>query len=210
MPKLYSNLVCPFAHRSRLALTLKQVAYECVEVELKDMPQWYKDISPNHSVPLLENEGRRIWESAIIDEYVDEAFEGPALLPKDPYLRARARLAIDWVGAQLLPMFYKAMRGQLENVEEELDRVRKGLEETMVGDGRFWLGAEPSLADVAIYPWFEREAVLKHYHGIEISTTPRLKQWKAAMEALPAVQRERHPAEAYISAYARYAPAPVS
>ena len=208
MIKLYSNKVCPFAHRSRLALALKGIEHELIEVSLRPMPDWYKEISPNQCVPLLEHDGRQIWESSIIGEYVEDAFPGNPLLPRDPYLRARARIALDLAGGKLIPLFYKVMRGEAEGSPADLLRQElTALEGTMVGDGPFWVGSEPSLADVGIYPWFERDSVLHHYHGLRLDASERLNRWRDAMKALPAVQREANEPEVYIEAYQQYAPA---
>jgi glutathione S-transferase len=207
-PKLDSNPVCPFAHRSRLALAIKEVDHELVYVDLKEMPQWYKDICPTASVPMIEHLGQRIWESAIINEYVEDAFSGPELLPRDPYLRARARLAIDSAGTLLIQPFYKALKGELENPKEQFAEMQHKLVETMAGDGPFWVGDKPGLADIAIYPWFERAIVLKHYHGLELNASPRLEAWQKAMAALPAVQKEAGDPQSFIEGYSKYAPAP--
>ncbi len=108
MLKLYTAQVCPFAHRCRLALALGHLEHERVEIDLADMPDWYRHISPNQKVPLLEHNGHRIWESAIINEYLADVFSDRGLLPHDPLLRVKFRLAVDWAGNHLIPTFTKS------------------------------------------------------------------------------------------------------
>jgi glutathione S-transferase len=55
-------------------------------------------------VPSLEHDGFWLGESSAIIEYVDEAFEGPPLLPRDRRERARARQVMAWIRSDLLPL----------------------------------------------------------------------------------------------------------
>ena len=89
--RLFSARACPFAHRTRLVLAEKGLDFELVEIDLKNKPEWFSTVSSYGKVPALEHQGRRFVESAIVNEYLDEAFPEPALLPKAPWARALAR-----------------------------------------------------------------------------------------------------------------------
>lgn len=209
MLKLYTAQVCPFAHRCRLALSFAGLDHERVEIDLANMPDWYRHISPNQKVPLLEHEGHKIWESAIISEYLADIFPVKALHPPEPLLRAKSRLAIDWASNHLIPTFYQVLR----NAEEAVARMTQAIAEAplwMSVEGPFWLGDHPCLADSGIYPWFERWGVLQHYRDLKIDFPPRLEAWVEAMRSHPAVQAESSPTDFYLKPYARYVtPAPV-
>lgn len=197
--KLYTNRLCPFAHRSRLVLREKGLRYLPVEIDLKNMPEWYRALSPNQKVPLLElDDGQLVWESAIIGEYLEEAYPTPALLPEQPMQRARYRLALDQLGNTLLPAFY----GVLRNGEgpERLLEALDALEAHDWQGGPYWLGSQASLADFNAYPWFERLPLVETLTWDE-ARWPRLTHWKKTMATRPAVIAEAGSPEEYRAAY---------
>ena len=205
MLKLYTAQVCPFAHRCRLALALGHLEHERVEIDLADMPDWYRHISPNQKVPLLEHNGHRIWESAIINEYLADVFSDRGLLPHDPLLRVKFRLAVDWAGNNVIPTFYQILRNEQPDAADKMHKAIADMPVWMALDGPFWLGEEPSLADAAIYPWFERWLVLEHYRDFKADWPARVETWLQAMREHPVVQQEAGDTQRYITAYARYA-----
>ncbi|MGY8997339.1 MAG: glutathione S-transferase family protein, partial [Alphaproteobacteria bacterium] len=86
--KLISAEVCPYAQRTRLVLQEKDISHEVVEINLRDKPDWFADVSPYSKVPVLVHGDHTIWESTIINEYLDEVFDGPRLVPQDAADRA--------------------------------------------------------------------------------------------------------------------------
>src|SRR5882724_11034895 len=72
--QLYTFQLCPFAHRVRLTLAEKRLAAELIEIDLKNKPAGFSKISPYGKVPLLQHGDVKIWESTIINEYLDEVF----------------------------------------------------------------------------------------------------------------------------------------
>jgi glutathione S-transferase len=99
--EIYSAALCPFAHRSRLTLSEKGIPFKLVEIDLLNKPTNFDKISPYGKVPVLKHGDNRVWESAIINEYLDEAFPEPALLPKQPIQRAHARIWINFADTRL-------------------------------------------------------------------------------------------------------------
>ena len=94
-PTLYDDHESPCCKKVRLAFGEKGVAFEKHNVALnkgEEHTEAFRKINPKGLVPVLEHAGRYIPESAVIAEYIEETFEGPPLLPADPYWRARARL----------------------------------------------------------------------------------------------------------------------
>ena len=71
--KLYSSNSCPFAHRSRLMLYEKGINFELIEIDLKNKPDWFASVSLYTKVPALEQGDVRIYESAIVNEYIDRS-----------------------------------------------------------------------------------------------------------------------------------------
>lgn len=204
MLKLYTAEICPFAHRCRLALRLADLPHERGEIDLASMPDWYRQLSPTGNVPLLQHDDHILWESAIINEYLAEAFPHAPLQPAEAWKRARSRLAVDWAGNHLIPGFYQVLRNQ-EQATEKLTQALLDGPRWMSEEGPFWLGQQPLLVDLAIYPWFERWPVLAHYRGWDQPFPPRVQQWLDAMRAHPVVQAEAGPVELFVRGYARYA-----
>jgi glutathione S-transferase len=68
--EIYSAVLCPFAHRSRLTLIEKGVPFNLIEIDLQNKPANFGEISPYGKVPMLKHRNHRVWESAIINEYL--------------------------------------------------------------------------------------------------------------------------------------------
>ena len=207
--KLYGANVCPFVHRARLALAEKGLDHEYVAIDLRNKPHWYHDVLPSGKVPLLEHAGNRIWESAVVCEYLEESFPSPALLPDDPGARAMARIWIDWASSALVPAFYKLLKSQdaseHSSLKDELSAVLAKLDGEL--EGKTWvLGEELSLADLEIYPWFERLPMLEHYRAYSLpAELKNLKRWRDALAARDAVKTIAEKPEFYIDQYRSYA-----
>ena len=88
--ELISHKLCPYVHRAAIALHEKRVPFERREIDLKNKPAWFNQLSPYGKVPLLLAEGQALFESAAILEFLDET-QPPSLLPADPFARAHQR-----------------------------------------------------------------------------------------------------------------------
>ncbi|HEY9799646.1 MAG TPA: glutathione S-transferase family protein [Leptolyngbyaceae cyanobacterium] len=212
--KIYSAVTCPYAHRTRLVLQEKGIDFELNEIDLQNKPANFTDISPYGKVPALVHGDKRVWESAIINEYLDEVFPHPPLLPKNPIDRAQARIWIDFANTRLVPAFSNLLRNpdsqKQEEAKNELYKHLEFIENEAFGklslNGPYWFGESVSLVDFTFYPWFERWPALKQYRGFGIPAEfTRLRQWKHALKELDSVKAIAHPKEFYIEKYARFA-----
>src|ERR1700682_5290501 len=97
---LISHDLCPYVQRAVIALAEKGVAFERIDIDLADKPDWFKAISPLGKIPLLRVGEAVIFESAVIVEYLEETQPNP-LHPADPLQRARHRAAIEFASAIL-------------------------------------------------------------------------------------------------------------
>lgn len=208
---LYSATVCPFAQRTRMLLAERVVDFELVEVDLNAPDSKFLELSPHAKVPLLVHDGHRIWESSIINEYLDEVLPGPRWLDSDPVVKAHTRTWIDYFNTQFVPSFYKLLLAQRPELQTELtgrllDRLKfmeSGLAES---GGPWWMGSAPSLADLALYPFMERMCVLNHYRNFHLpASCARLSSWFDRFRGRASARATGHSVAFFIERYAAYA-----
>jgi glutathione S-transferase len=203
---------CPFAQRTRMVLLEKRVDFSLTEIDLDAKPAWFLEISPYAKVPVIRHGDAVVWESAVINEYLEEVFPEPALLPRDALQRAQARVWIDFANTRMVPHVYKMMLRQ-DSEGQELHRRRlteavlameQGLRE--LSNGPFWFGAEPGLVDFTFFPHVQRFVALEHYRGFKIPAhCERLVTWRAAMLDRPSVEATRPSDALLIKNWAKYA-----
>ena len=89
----YGDSLCSM--KTRLCLLEKEVEFESHFVDLMNwehLTDSYKKLNPNSVVPTIVHDGTPIIESTVINQYIDEVFEGPSLTPGDPVARAKMRV----------------------------------------------------------------------------------------------------------------------
>ena len=210
--ELFSARVCPYAHRTRLVLMEKGIDFELIEIDLQNKPERFLAVSAYGKVPALVHEGVSIYESAIVNEYLDEVFPEPAFMPKDPATRALVRIWIDYCDDHFLDDHYAALKNQDEakagEWKEKIDRHLRFIESGMrdlSAEGPYWLGEKVSLLDFSYYPFFERLPAWEHHRGLGLpDDCERLRGWLAAMLERPMVKSIANPPDYYIERYARY------
>jgi RNA polymerase-associated protein len=162
MMNLYSGTTDPFSHRCRIVLYEKGMDFEIIDVDLYNKPEDIAVINPYNRVPVLVDRDLVLYDANIINEYIDERFPHPQLMPPDPILRARAR--------QLLHTFEKELFAHIDALEKNIKGVEKNrahVRDQLVQltpiftKQKFMLGDEFSMLDVAIAPLLWR---LEHYN----------------------------------------------
>jgi glutathione S-transferase len=210
--RLYTFGLCPYAHRVRLALAEKSLKADQIEIDLKNKPAEFLDISPHGRVPLLIHDGFRVWESAIILEYLEEAFPRHPLMPADPAARAEARLWIEFANNRLFAathalIFTTDAAARRQRVAEMEESIRFLEREAMGKPKRrpYLLGEDLTLADIALYPWFEQVATLQRFSEFRMPAECKgVRAWQAAVAARPATRSCARPDDWYAEGYQRY------
>ncbi|HEY9459481.1 MAG TPA: glutathione S-transferase N-terminal domain-containing protein [Paralcaligenes sp.] len=169
MMVLYSGTTCPFSQRCRFVLFEKGMDFEIRDIDLYNKPEDIDVMNPYGQVPILVERDLILYESNIINEYIDERFPHPQLMPADPVMRARTRLFLYNFEKELfVHVSVLETRGDVN--PKELDRARQNIRERlsqlapMLLKNKYMLGDEFSMLDVAVAPLLWR---LDHY-GIEL------------------------------------------
>jgi stringent starvation protein A len=165
MMNLYSGTTDPFSHRCRIVLYEKGMDFQVIDVDLFNKPEDIAVINPYNRVPVLVDRDLVLYESNIINEYIDERFPHPQLMPPDPIMRARARQLLFTLEQELFSQV-DALEKNLKAAEKARIHVRDRLGElsAIFTKQKHMLGEEFSMIDVAIAPLLWR---LEHY-GIEL------------------------------------------
>lgn len=194
---LYTAIPCNFCQRVKIALAVKGVSFETVEIDLVRRPDWFRQKASGGSVPLLETDEGAFHGSAIINEYVEERWPEPPMLPGEPAARAAARMFIDWWNRKgpTAPYEERLMNVRPEReaaVEQALVHALEECEARLAARGYaggYWHGQALGLVDAAAAPVFVRFAGLRHFHGFEIpDALGRVRAWHDALLADPQVQ----------------------
>jgi glutathione S-transferase len=172
-----------------MTLREKEVDYEIDYIDLSDRPDWFVELSPLGKVPVLEvtrEDGSKVvlFESAVINEFLDEATEG-SMLPADSLDRAHSRAWIEFGNAVLSDAFSitsakdeTALTKDLVKLGKKLDRL-----EREIGTGPFFLGAEVSLVDAAFTPALQRLFWANEIHPVMaiFEGRPKVARWWSAL-----------------------------
>lgn len=166
MMTLYSTITCPFSHRCRIVLHEKDMDFQVIDVDPNSKSEDLAVMSPYGKAPVLVERDLVLYESNIINEYIDDRFPHPQLMPADPVMRARARLLLFRFEQELF-CHIDAFEG---SDQKAIDKARTVVAENLAmispvfEKQKFMLGDEFSMLDVAIAPLLWR----LEYFGIKL------------------------------------------
>jgi glutathione S-transferase len=188
---LYDAMPSANSDRVKVVLHEKGLAYERITLNLanKDQkrPEFLK-LNPYGKVPVINDSGRVLFESCIINEYLDEQYRNPPLMPTDAYLRARGRILVDYA-LNYMHEPYWALRGEMMKKEADRDvsvlqEKRQTLRALMLyleealAEKSYFLG-EFSLIDIDILPRLMR---MESYGALPTPELPKLTAWLKKMK----------------------------
>ena len=167
MMVLYSGNTCPFSQRCRLFFR-KGMDFEIRDIDLYHKPEDINVMNPYGEVPILVERDLVLYESNIINEYIDERFPHPQLMPPDPVERARARLTLFNLEREIF-VHVKTLEDR-NSTEEQREAARQKIRDSLVGlapvvaKRKYLNGDEFSMLDIALAPLLWRLS----YYGIEL------------------------------------------
>jgi glutathione S-transferase len=192
---IYDYPGCLFGRKVRIVLAEKELSFDSVQVDLAKGQQRsdeFRRLNPFGKVPVLVDESSIVYESTIINEYLNDEYpHPPELLPEDSGERARVRLLVDFADrAFTLPVMAleresKAADKDDTRVQAARDAITKALQmlERELA-GREYLGADFSLADVAFAP----ALLMLPQVGINVDASlPNVTAWRARLLQRPSI-----------------------
>jgi RNA polymerase-associated protein len=165
MMNLYSGTTDPFSHRCRIVLYEKGMDFQVIDVDMFNKPEELAAVNPHNRVPVLVERDLVLYEPNIINEYIDERFPHPQLMPPDPIMRARARQLLSGMEREIF-CFIEPIEKNLKSADKAKKEIGARLSELtpIFSKQKFMLGDDFSMLDVAVAPLLWR---LDHY-GIDL------------------------------------------
>jgi glutathione S-transferase len=188
-PKLYNTQRCPYARRTRMVLHEKQIDFDVYEVDLSNKSEEFLSVSPYGKVPVLVVDGTSLYESNIVNEYLDEVRETPRLMPEDPKGRALARSWMAFADDYFFPAVFRIRMGsQWGFSEEQVQEAREKLQDALSRlerqlEGKEYLMGEYTLADIAHAGNFHRLRELAERGDVPLQKHPNVAAWMERLES---------------------------
>jgi glutathione S-transferase len=167
----------------------KGVDFETYEVDLANKSQEFLSVSPTGKVPVIVVDGDSIYESNVVNQYLDEVTDEPKLMPGDPKRRAYARIWMAFADTDFFPAVFVASVGRdrgfpearISEAFEKLKAALQKLEERL--QDRDYLAGEFSLADIAYAGNFVRLRELEERGEVSFEDYPSVAAWMERLES---------------------------
>ena len=197
MIKLYDFKSSPNCQRVKIVLAEKHLPYEIVPIDLRAQEQKtpdYLKLNPYGKVPVLTDDDTVLYESCIINEYLEEKYPNPSLMPKEPGKKAKARILVDYGMAHFDAPYQKLRMELMKDPKEQNQEIISGAKnelkkllqrfEAEIGDEQYLVG-DFSLVDADLLPRFTR---LEGFGVLPDPSLPRLGKYMERMKARPSVK----------------------
>jgi glutathione S-transferase len=172
-----------------MVLHEKRVDFEVHEVDLSNKSEEFLAVSPTGKVPVVIVDGDSLYESNVVNQYLDEVTDEPKLMPEDPKRRAYARIWMAFADTDFFPAVFVASVGrersfsedQISEAFKKLKTALGKLEEQLIG--RDYLADEFSLADIAHAGNFVRLRELETRGEVSLEEYPHVRAWIQRIES---------------------------
>ena len=233
--ELYSARICPFASRVRLVASLLRLPVSVIEIDLTNKAPAFVALYPTAcgaakggpaKVPVLRDGDFLLAESGVVATYLVDKFsqlvKGNCFMSEvSPKGKALSTLVCEQAGGAIISNFYGLLKSQDAAEQARMTSSLLGACEAFGahlqaagGNGPFFLGELPSLADCLVYPWVARFCVLKAYRGFAVPQGDEryraFSRWADAMAAVPEVAATIEPDDFYTVGYESYAKPPAA
>jgi maleylpyruvate isomerase len=199
--KLYSFFRSSAAYRVRLALSIKDVPFETITLNLPKGEHRAPDfvsLNPHRTIPVIDDDGVVLMQSLAIIEYLDARYPIPRLIPTDTIERARVQAFAQVIACEIHPLnnlrVLRHLRTELGLDEERVNKwVRHWIGESFVSleallgesAGRYSFGDELTIADVCLVP----QMYNARRFNCDLTAFPTVVRVTDTLRALPAFAR---------------------
>ena len=172
-----------------MVLHEKGIDFEVNEVDLSNKSEEFLEVSPYGKVPVLRVNGTSLYESNIVNEYLDEVYGSPKLMPENPEERASVRSWMAFADDYFFPSVFRVRMGlQRGYSEDEIQEARVKLDDALSRlehqlEGREYLVGEYTLADIAHAGNFHRLRVLAKSGEVSLEMYPNVMVWIGRVES---------------------------
>lgn len=174
--ELISFNLCPFVQRSVITLEKKGIDFNITYIDLANKPEWFLKLSPLGKVPVVKYGDQVLFESAVINEFLDE-ITAESLMPSDPLRKAIDRGWIEYSSQVLMDQYLLSVAETAEDFQKRNDSFTEKLqrlEQTVDNEGVF-NGTTFSLVDSSLAPLFTRLEIIARRLGRDfLSQFPKL------------------------------------
>src|SRR5919199_4973835 len=169
--------------RTRMVLHEKGIDFEVNEVDLSNKSEEFLEVSPYGKVPVLRVNGTSLYESNVVNEYLDEVYDSPRLMPEEAEGRASVRSWMAFADDYFFPSVYRVRmglqrgysEGEIEEAKEKLYDALARLEHQL--EGREYLMGEYTLADISHAGNFHRLRQLAKSGEVNLEKYPSVMAW---------------------------------
>jgi glutathione S-transferase len=171
-----------------MVLHEKAVDFEVNEVDLGNKSEEFLEVSPYGKVPVLRVNGTSLYESNIVNEYLEEVHESPRLMPQNPEERATVRSWMAFADDYFFPSVFRVRTGSQRGLsEEEIQEAKEKLRDALSRlehqlDGKEYLGGEYTLADIAHAGNFHRLREMAESGDVPLNKYPNVVAWMERVE----------------------------
>jgi glutathione S-transferase len=166
MIKLYDYLSCPYGQKVRVVLAEKSLTYDLVTVDLAQndhrKPEFLR-LNPFGRVPVLVDDDTTVYDSTVINEFLEDEYPEPPVLPLigSSGLRARARLFEDFADTSFTPqvgqLITEVAKPEADRDQHRLQRLHQGVERVLDYlnhelQGQQFLAGDFSVGDIGFAP----------------------------------------------------------
>ncbi|MBB5406411.1 glutathione S-transferase [Paraburkholderia sp. HC6.4b] len=192
---LVSHHLCPFVQRAAIVLGEKGIAFDRINVDLSEKPEWFLKKSPTGKVPLLiasrpDGGEAVLFETTVICEFLEESQEGTPMHPSNAFDRARDRAWAEYISSMYADVWLMLNANDMEVFESKKTtfRAKIGQIEGEASSGPYFNGKFFSMVDAAMAPlsrFFDclpadRTTVFFEY-------APKIEKWRQTLMSRPSV-----------------------